>query len=241
MMGRGDPRDVYKRQAAERAVAMVEDGMVLGLGTGSTAWHVVELLAEQRAAGRLRDVVGVVTSRRTEEHARARGIPIVALDDRVRPDLTLDGADEVDPELNLIKGHGGALLWEKIVAAASGRLVIVVDESKLVSRLGERFAVPVEVVPFGWRVLLEPFRRLGAEPTLRTGPDGSPFVTDGGHYLIDCAFHGGIPDPAALERALRSHVGVVETGLFLGMASAVVVAGATGVRVLEPAATRGSP
>lgn len=241
MTTRVDPADAHKRQAAERALAMVEDGMVLGLGTGSTARHVVELLAEHRAAGRLRNVVGVVTSRQTERHAREHGIPLAELDDRVRPHLTLDGADEVDPALNLIKGHGGALLWEKIVAAASGRLVIVVDESKLVSRLGERFAVPVEVVPFGWRVLLEPFRRLGAEPTLRTGPDGSPFVTDGGHYLIDCAFPGGIPDPAALERALRSHVGVVETGLFLGMASAVVVAGATGVRVLEPAATRGSP
>ncbi len=146
-------------------------------------------------------------------------------------DLTLDGADEVDPELNLIKGLGGALLWEKIVAAASVRLVIVADDSKVVQRLGTRSPLPVEVVPFGWRTHLTAIRAIGAEPVLRTDSSGEPFRTDGGHYLLDCRFPDGIAEPTEVERGLRARVGVVETGLFLGMASDVVIAGERGTEV----------
>ncbi|HEX6941219.1 MAG TPA: ribose-5-phosphate isomerase RpiA [Longimicrobiales bacterium] len=225
-------RERQKRRAAERAVEFVEDGMVLGLGTGSTARHVLEVLAERREAGELRRIVGVPTSRETSRLARELGIPLTSLEDEPRLDLTIDGADEVGPELGLIKGLGGALLWEKIVATASDRLVIVVDEGKLVDRLGERAPLPVEVVPFGWTTHLAYLDLLGAQPMLRRGPDGNPFTTDGGHYLLDCRFDEGILEPDRIERELRQRVGVVETGLFLGLADTVVVGGEAGVRVL---------
>ena len=226
-------QDEQKRQAAERAVELVEDGMKLGLGTGSTARRVLEALAARREKGELADIVGVPTSTATESYARELGIPLATLDDVTRLDLTLDGADEVDGRLDLIKGLGGALLWEKIVAAATDRLVIVVDESKLVDRLGTTAPLPVEVVPFGWRTLLEPVRALGAEPTLRLNDDGSPFTTDGGHNILDCRFEGGIEDAEAVESRLTRRPGVVETGLFLGMAETVVVGGAAGARALR--------
>jgi ribose 5-phosphate isomerase A len=225
-------QDRQKRLAAERAVEYVRDGMRLGLGTGSTAKHVLDVLGERRSRGDLSDIAGVPTSSATAEYAAQLGIPLLTLDAAVTLDLAIDGADEFDPSLDLIKGLGGALLWEKIVAAASRRFIVVVDESKRVPRLGTRAPVPVEVVPFGWRTLLEPFRRAGAEPVLREGADGAPFVTDGGHYIIDCSFADGIPDAAVVEAALRRQPGVVETGLFLGLASVVIVAGAA-VQVLE--------
>jgi ribose 5-phosphate isomerase A len=225
-------QDQQKRRAAERAVEFVEDGMRLGLGTGSTAKHVLDVLGERRARGELRDIAGVPTSSATAEYAAALGIPLLTLDAVTELDLAIDGADEFDPSLDLIKGLGGALLWEKIVAAAARRFIAVVDESKRVPRLGTRAPVPVEVVPFGWRTLLEPFRRLGAEPVLRTDVDGTPFMTDGSHYIIDCSFPDGIADAAATEAALRRQPGVVETGLFLGMAGAVIVAGEA-VQLLE--------
>lgn len=214
-------------------MALVEDGMKLGLGTGSTARLVLEALAARRGRGELRRIVGVPTSTDTERHAQALGIPLSTLDQETRLDLTLDGADEVDPDLDLIKGLGGALLWEKIVAAATDRLVIVVDGSKLVERLGATAPLPVEVVPFGWRALLDPLRDLGARPELRVTEDGAPFSTDGGHYILDCAFPDGITDAERLEAALQRRPGVVETGLFLGMAAAVVVDEGEGPRVLE--------
>lgn len=225
-------QDEQKRQAAERAVELVEDGMKLGLGTGSTARRVLEALAARRRAGELAEIVGVPTSKDTESYARELGIPLATLEDETHLDMTLDGADEVDPALDLIKGLGGALLWEKIVAAATDRLVIVVDESKLVDRLGLKSALPVEVVPFGWRTLLDPLRAMGAEFDLRQ-KDGSPFVTDGGHYIIDCGFPGGIEDAERLEALLTRRPGVVDTGLFLRMADTVVVGGAEGVRLLR--------
>ncbi|MBX6366109.1 MAG: ribose 5-phosphate isomerase A [Gemmatimonadetes bacterium] len=228
-----------KREAAARAVEFVEDGMVLGLGTGSTVRHVLELLAERRKAGALRRVVGIPTSRATEWLARELGLRIATLEQEPRLDLTIDGADEVDPQLNLIKGLGGALLWEKIVASASERLLIVADEAKLVGRLGERAPLPVEVVPFGWNTHLAFLDNLGAEPVLRRTANGSPFVTDGGHYLIDCHFPNGIAEPIRLQRELRQHAGVVESGLFLGLADAVVVAGPSGTRVLHPEGVSG--
>lgn len=221
-----------KRLAAERAVEFVESGMVLGLGTGSTARHVLELLAERLRDGKLRDLVGVPTSRATERHALELGFPLATLDEEPRIDLTLDGADEVDPELRLIKGLGGALLWEKIVASASERVVIVVDEGKLVSELGSKAPLPVEVVPFGWTTHLGYLDLLGARATLRRDASGDPFVTDGGHYLLDCHFEEGVLEPERVERELRQRVGIVETGFFLDLADNVVVAGASGVRVL---------
>jgi ribose 5-phosphate isomerase A len=229
-------QDRQKRIAAEHAVAYVEDGMRLGLGTGSTARHVLDVIGERRAAGELRDIAGVPTSSATAEYAARLGIPLITLDASSYLDLAIDGADEFDPALNLIKGLGGALLWEKIVAAAARRFIVVVDESKRVERLGSRAPVPVEVVPFGWRTQLDRCRAVGAEPVLRMGADGAPLLTDGGHHIIDCAFPTGIEDAGAVERELRRHPGIVETGLFLGMASVVIVAGAT-VEVLERGVT----
>jgi ribose 5-phosphate isomerase A len=225
-------QDRQKRVAAERAVEYIEDGMRLGLGTGSTARHVLDVIAERRARGELVDLAGVPTSSATAEYAASLGIPLITLDAAAFLDLVIDGADEFDPSLDLIKGLGGALLWEKIVAAAARRFIVVVDESKRVSRLGTRAPVPVEVVPFGWRTQLDRCRAVGAEPTLRVGKDGTPLLTDGGHYIIDCVFPAGIADAAAVEHDLRRFPGIVETGLFLGMAHVVIVAGAT-VEVLE--------
>lgn len=222
-----------KRQAAERAVTLIESGMKLGLGTGSTARLVLEAIAQRRERGELDRIIGVPTSTDTRDYARDLGIPLATLDDEPRLDLTLDGADEVDPALDLIKGLGGALLWEKIVAAATDRLVIVVDDSKLVDRLGTRAPLPVEVVPFGWRTLSAPLADMGVAATLREGDGGAPFVTDGGHYILDCAFPAGIEDPEGVEIRLRALPAVVETGLFVGMADTVVVAGAAGVDVRE--------
>lgn len=211
--------------------------MKLGLGTGSTARLVLEAIAARRSRGELAGIIGVPTSRDTRERAQELDIPLATLDQEARLDLTLDGADEVDPQLDLIKGLGGALLWEKIVAAASGHLVIVVDDSKLVDGLGSRAPVPVEVVPFGWRTLIQPLRDMGADPALRENEDGQPFLTDGGHYILDCTFSSGIENATSLEHRLRGRPGVVETGLFLGMADAVVVGGTDGPRVLRRDAT----
>jgi 6-phosphogluconolactonase len=224
-------RDAQKQAAAQRAVAEVSDGMVVGLGTGSTASHAVRALAERVKAG-LR-VTGVATSEVTADMARKLDVPIVSLTGDVLPDLTIDGADEVERGgLALIKGLGGALLREKIVASASKRVVIIVDESKLSDRLGTKAPVPVEIVRFGWEVTRDRLRKLGAEVSLRHGPDGVPFTTDGGNYIIDCAF-GPIADADDLASELSATVGVVENGLFLDIADEVVVAGASGIEVLR--------
>jgi ribose 5-phosphate isomerase A len=227
-----DQQQQLKQAAAESAVALVEDGMILGLGTGSTAKLAVDALGKRVASG-LR-VIGIPTSEGTANQARSLGIAVSTLDEHAQVDLTIDGADEVElGTLNLIKGRGGALLREKIVASAGRRLVIIVDESKLVERLGAKFAVPVEVVPFGWTAAARKLSGLGAKTTLRKGTDGKTFVTDGGHYIVDCAF-GPIATPDQLERELNSIVGVVEHGLFLRMATQVIVAARDGVKVLLP-------
>lgn len=226
-------QDDLKRQAAERAVELVEPGMKLGLGTGSTARFVLESLAARCERGELPGIVGVPTSFATRELAEELGIPLTTLDEEPRLDLMLDGADEVDPALDLIKGLGGALLWEKIVASASDRLVIVVDESKLVDRLGSRSPLPVEVVPFGWQTLLAPLRAMGMEVSIREAGGGEPFLTDGGHYILHCGFAEGIGDAERVQVRLRSLPGVVDSGLFLGMAGTVVVGRAEGVEVLR--------
>jgi ribose 5-phosphate isomerase A len=228
-------REAQKRRAAERAVDFVESGMKLGLGTGSTARHVLEVIADRRRAGKLQDIVGVPTSEATARLARELGIPMSSLDDLQELDLGIDGADEVDPELNLIKGLGGALLWEKIVAAACRRFVVVVDDSKLVQRLGQKAPLPVEVVPFAWSTHLRAFAELGAQPSLRTDSSGAPFVTDGGHHIIDLKFPTGIIDAFAVDAELHLRPGVVETGLFLDMTDHVVIAGKEEVTILQRA------
>lgn len=229
-------RDAQKRAAAERAVALIESGMRVGLGTGSTAWHVVDLLGARLRAGALQDVVGVPTSRATAEQARSLEIPLSSLDETTALDLAIDGTDEVDPALDLIKGLGGALLWEKIVARAAARFVIVADDSKEVTRLGTRAPLPVEVVQFGWRTHESTFESLGARAELRTDRAGKPFVTDGGHWIVDLHFADGIEDAGVVEMTLRSRAGIVETGLFLGMAESVMIATSDGVRVRDRSA-----
>jgi ribose 5-phosphate isomerase A len=225
-------RDELKRAAALRAIEEVEDGMALGLGTGSTAAFVVEGLARRVAAG-LR-VIGIPTSERTASQARRLGIPIATFAEYQRLDLTIDGADEVQlGSLDLIKGLGGALLREKIVAAASGRLVIVVDQEKLVERLGEHTPVPVEVTQFGWQATAVAITKLGCTPERRYSAGEQPFITDGGNFILDCRF-GPIADPAKLEKNVAMTVGAVESGLFVGRSSMVVVASETGVEVLTP-------
>src|SRR5438874_8967711 len=223
-------RDQLKRAAALRAIEEVDDGMIVGLGTGSTAAFVVEGLAA-RVAGGLR-VIGIPTSERTAAQARRLGIPTATFAEHQRLDLTIDGADEVAlGTLDLIKGLGGALLREKIVAAASNRLVIVVDEEKLVERLGEHTPVPVEVTQFGWQVTALALARLGCTPQRRYTSGEQPYVTDGGNYILDCRF-GPLADPSSLERRIAKTVGTVESGLFVGRTSIVVVASTTGIEVL---------
>jgi ribose 5-phosphate isomerase A len=223
-------QDELKRLAAEAAVAQVEDGMVLGIGTGSTAAFAVEALAKRVAQG-LR-VAGIPTSEHTARLARERGVALTTFAEHRRIDMTIDGADEVEIDsLNLIKGLGGALLREKIVASASTRMVVIVDEGKLVKRLGSHAPVPVEIVPFGCEVTLDRLDGIEGRPALRMAGE-QPFRTDGSNYIANCAF-GEIQDAADLERRLAMMTGVVESGLFIGIASRVVVGTSTGVRVLE--------
>jgi ribose 5-phosphate isomerase A len=238
--GSGSERDALKRAAAEEAAKLVEDGMIVGLGTGSTAAFAIEALARRHRQG-LR-FVGIPTSERTAAQAAAAGIPLTSFAEHRHIDLTIDGADEVERgTLNLIKGLGGALLREKIVAAASRHLAIIVDGSKLVDRLGTRVPVPVEVVAFGLEATQATLEVLGASARLRLSPAGEPFITDSGNCIIDCRF-APITDPARLEERIRRIVGVVESGLFIGRADPVFVADAAGVHRLDSArAHRGSP
>lgn len=231
--------DAYKRAAANAAVELVEDGMVVGLGTGSTAFFAVEALARRHAQG-LR-FVGIPTSLRTGAQASAAGIPLTSFAEHREIDLTIDGADEVERgTLNLIKGLGGALLREKIVANASRRLAIIVDATKLVDRLGARAPLPVEVVAFGLEATQASLEALGASTRLRLSPRGDAFVTDSGNHILDCSF-GMIADPARLEERIRRIVGVVESGLFISRADPVFVADASGVHRLDsPRVHRGS-
>jgi ribose 5-phosphate isomerase A len=229
-----------KRQAAARALEDVRDGMKLGLGTGSTARHFVDLLGERVRAGL--SVVGVPTSEATRAQAESCGIRLTTLDETPQLDLTIDGADEVDGALNLIKGAGGALLWEKIVASASARMTVIADHTKWVDTLG-RFALPIEVIPFGLGATREAIARTlqaagcPAELVLRKGNGGLAFVTDGGHWIIDARCQR-IPDAAGLAAALSGVAGVVEHGLFIGLASKVILADPAGVRVVERPAGR---
>jgi len=225
--------ETLKRAAARMALERVRSGMRLGLGSGSTVAHFLAFLGERLQDGELRDVVGVPTSVETSERAHAAGIPLASLHELAPLDLTVDGADEVDPTLDLIKGLGGALLREKMVASASRRFLVIADARKRVQRLGTVAPLPVEVVTFAWQVQLPFLESLGAHPLLRSRPDGAPYTTDNGNYVIDCRFPDGIADPHGLEERLLRRPGLVETGLFLGLASEALIAGERGVELLE--------
>jgi ribose 5-phosphate isomerase A len=221
-----------KRRAAEHAVGFVASGMVVGLGHGSTTVFALRRIADLLHRGELQDMLGIPTSSQVERDARGLGIPLTTLNEHPDIDLTIDGADEVDEELNLIKGGGGALLREKVVAQASQREIIVVDEGKLSPTLGTRWPVPVEVLPFGWRSQVTYLESLGAQIVLRRAADGSPFETDQGNMIVDCNF-GAILSPARLARQLEGRAGIVEHGMFLGLASDVIVGTGEGIRHLR--------
>ena len=212
-----------KRAAAEGAAALVESGSVVGLGTGSTAAYAIEELGRRIRSGELTDITGVPTSNASHRLGIECGVPIVDIETTPTIDITIDGADEIDPLQRVLKGGGGALLREKIVAARTRRWVIIGDSTKVVDRLGSRYAVPVEVVKFGWSGHAEALRELGAVAVLRAGAGESPFVTDEGHYIIDARFPHGLDDPDGLARTLRNRPGVVETGLFLGFRPEVII------------------
>jgi len=227
-----DQQKLFKQLAAEKAVTLVQSGMAVGLGTGSTAIFATRKIGELLAHRDLKDIVAVATSQNTAEEARKLNIPM--MDDSIpHPlDLTIDGADEVDPYFQLIKGGGGALTREKIVAQASARVVIVVDESKLSERLGTRFRLPVEVLNFGWRSQSQYIEALGASVSVRKHSDGTTFATDSGNLILDCDF-GPIADPRALALKLGGRAGIIEHGLFLGIATDLVIAGENGLRHLQ--------
>jgi len=227
----------YKQQAAHQASSYVQSGMRLGLGTGSTTAYFIDLLGERLRTGALQDVCAVPTSEWTAARARALGIPLATLAELGRAqdapllDLAVDGADEVDPSLDLIKGLGRGLLREKIVAAHARRFLVIVDESKLVPQLGSNGPLPVEIVPFEAAAHVRWLNTLGCRAELWLEEDGFPAVTDNGNYLARCWFPKGIPDPHALARALADRPGIVEHGLFLKMASTVIVAGPQGISI----------
>ena len=225
-------QDQRKQQAGEAAANLVQDGMVVGLGTGSTAAYAIEALGHRVVTEGLR-ICGIPTSAQTMAQARSVRIPLTTFAEHLEIDLTIDGADEILPgPLYLIKGRGGALLREKIVAASSKRMVVVADDSKLVKRLGELCAVPTEIVPFGWEATQKRLERLDARPVLRLAADQKPFITDGGHYILDCAF-GAMADPKEIAHHLDHVVGLVEHGLFLKFATEAIVASADGIKILK--------
>jgi len=229
-----DKQAQLKQEAARYALSLVENDMILGLGTGSTTAFFVQFLGEALQEGRLRNIVGIPTSERTAQHARELGIPLTTLNEVDYLHLVVDGADEVDPDLNMIKGLGKALLREKLVEVHARQFWVIVDESKLVQRLGERGPLPVEIVPFAHEATVRWLNRLpGCRAELWLREDGSPWVTDNSHYLVLCWFEEGIREPEALARTLNSWPGVMEHGLFLGMASGVIVASPDGVRTLS--------
>ncbi|EFL49338.1 ribose 5-phosphate isomerase [Solidesulfovibrio fructosivorans JJ]] len=222
----------FKRAAAAHAAAMVEPGMAVGMGHGSTAVAAVPVLAERAARGELPGTYFVPAAHFMAEALRRAGLPVAGLDDAPVLDITIDGADEIDPAGNCIKGGGGALLYEKIVGQAAQRLVIVADAGKLSPRLCSRHALPVEITPFALASELRFLRRIGGNPSLRQRPDGDPMRTERGNVIADCAF-APLPDPAALATSLDARAGVAGHGLFVGLASCIVVAGPDGVRELE--------
>ena len=218
-----------KKEAAISAVDFIESAMVLGLGTGSTTRFALEELGQRLKDGRLKDIVGICSSNQTETRAKDLGIPIITFDEKQELDLTIDGADEVDPQLNLIKGGGGALLREKVLAQSSKRNIMIVDESKLSPMLGTRFPVPIEVIPFAWMPVANFIKSLGGDPVLRKKDDEKPYTTDQNNYILDSNF-GPISNLDELAHKLGQEAGIVEFGLFLGTASEIIVATSNGIR-----------
>lgn len=221
-------QDKLKQMVGEKAVTFIQNGMKVGLGSGSTMYYAVKALGERVKNGL--DVVGVPTSNTTAKWAKEFGVPLTDFSETQKLDLAIDGADEVDDELQLIKGGGGALLREKIVADAAEEFIVIVDESKMVNHLG-KFSLPVEVVPFGWEVTKAKITKLGCKPVLRKA-DGERFVTDNGNYILDCPFEK-ISDPENLHKQLNTIVGVVETGLFINMTKKVLVGKDGAVETVE--------
>jgi ribose 5-phosphate isomerase A len=227
-----------KQQAALKALQYVQDGMLLGLGTGSTTAYFIDALGEKLKAGELHGITGVPTSEETIRRAREAGIPLTTLSETFRGtdppflDMAVDGADEIDPQLNLIKGLGRALLREKVIEMHARRFIVIADESKVVKRLG-RGPLPVEILPFEHQVQVHWLNTLGCRAALWLETDGSPVITDNGNYLARCWFETGIPDPYALARNLADRPGVIEHGLFLDMGSLAVIAGSSGIQVME--------
>ncbi len=229
-----DPQAALKQEAAEYAVSRyIHSGMTVGLGTGSTSIFAIRRIGALLRSGELKNIVGFATSRASWDAAVELNIPMLTQDLPRNIDVTIDGADEVDPQLNLVKGGGGALLREKLVAQASAREIIIVDESKLSPRLGTLHVLPVEVMPFGWRSQARFLESLGAKYVIRQTPSGEEYRTDQGNMLLDCNF-GPIPNVAKLARELEARAGIVDHGLFLNLASVVVVASAGGVREVQP-------
>jgi ribose 5-phosphate isomerase A len=228
---RMETQEALKQKAAFKAVEFIESGMVVGLGTGSTAEHAVKRIGQLLKSGELSEIVGIPTSIRTEKLARTLDIPLVGFETHQNIDLTIDGADEVDSDLNLIKGGGGALLREKVVAQASRRNIIAVDESKHVPQLGTRWALPIEVVPFARHTETKYLGEIGGAVTVRTSDDGTPFSTDQDNLILDTQF-GRIRKPAELAAKLNERAGIVEHGLFLNLATDVIVAGEGGIKHL---------
>ncbi|SHL28614.1 ribose-5-phosphate isomerase [Desulfatibacillum alkenivorans DSM 16219] len=227
-------QDALKKQAAEKAVEYLESGMVVGLGSGSTATFAIHAIARLMKEGKLKDIVGIPSSTPTEEVARSLGIPLVGFEEQAVIDVTIDGADEVDPDLNLIKGGGGALLREKVVAQATKKNIIIVDESKISDKLGTIFALPVEVVPFATAAETRYLESLGAKVTVRQNQLGKAFKTDNHNRILDADF-GPMDDAVKIGAALSQRAGVVEHGLFLGTTALVIVAGADGIREMKAA------
>ena len=226
-----------KQLAANTAVDTIESGMIVGLGHGSTALLAVRRLAELLQHGKLRDILAIPCSSFMQEEALRLGITLTTLDEHPTIDLTIDGADEVDPELHLIKGGGGALLREKIIAEASKREIIIVDESKLSPKLGTKWAVPIEVVPLALAPAKRYLESIGANVVLRTNSEGNPFLTDQRNFILDAHF-GLIENPRELAQKIKVRAGIVEHGLFIGIASEVIVAGVDGIRILKSSPSR---
>jgi ribose 5-phosphate isomerase A len=231
-MSGSEAQIIYKKEAAEYAVKFIQSGMTVGLGTGSTAIYATRRISELYRSGQLRDIVAFATSRTVWHEAVKMGLPMLTEDMPQAIDVTIDGADEVDPQLNLIKGGGGALLREKIVAQASLREIIIVDESKLSPQLGTHWPVPVEVLPYGWQSQARFLESLGAEVTLRQTDDGSEFCTDQGNIILDSRF-GPIADLEGLAEKLAARAGIMEHGLFLNLVDDVIVAGPGGIKHLK--------
>jgi ribose 5-phosphate isomerase A len=222
----------YKKMAAEHAVRYIKSGMTIGLGHGSTTIYAVRLIADLLGKNELSDIIGIPCSREVEQEAQKLGIYTSTLNEFPLIDITIDGADEVDPDLNLIKGGGGALLREKLIAQATKRQIIVIDDTKLSPQLGSKWAVPIEVIPYGWRTQIKYLENLGGVPKLRHQKNRKPFITDQQNYILDTNF-GPIKDLEHLAEQLKTRTGLVEHGLFLGLTTEVIVAGPKGIRSIK--------